>query len=399
MSIKKYRYIKKGSFNIKKVKTKDKGEFVSREYAIDEFVENLKEINVLQQKLYAERKEGVIFIFQAMDAAGKDGCIRTVFSTLTPHGVKEFCFKKPSDEELSHDYLWRFWDALPAKGNISIFNRSYYEDVLIGKVHKLYENQIVPDRMKDVDVIEKRYKEINDFEKYLYNNATRVVKIFLNVSKDEQAKRFISRIDTPRKNWKVSEGDIKEREYWDEYQEAFEMMINNTSSKHSPWYVVPADHKWYARLIVSRIVLETLREINPQFPVVSEEEIEKMKEYKEYLVSSLPKKKKKKDKKVEEVKDVVSEEGSEAENDVKSDEADASQTDTSPDNIFFNASDIVTESYIEEEKEKIEEKKSDVQEQKTAFESALDGSKVFLEQNGYDSCQTHATVVRDEDTK
>jgi polyphosphate kinase 2 (PPK2 family) len=136
-----------------------------------------------------------------MDAAGKDGVIRTVFSTLSPHGVKEFCFKAPTNEELSHDYLWRFWPALPARGNISIFNRSYYEDVLIGKVHKLYENQLVPERLKGTDVIQKRYDEINNYEDYLYNNGMRVVKIFLNVSKKEQAKRFISRIDTPSKNW------------------------------------------------------------------------------------------------------------------------------------------------------------------------------------------------------
>ena len=165
MSIKKYKFTKENSFNITDFKTKDKGEFKSREEAVEEFISNLKEIHLLQQRLYAERKEGVIFVFQAMDAAGKDGTIRTVFSTLSPHGVKEFCFKAPSAEELSHDYLWRFWSALPAKGHISIFNRSYYEDVLIGKVHKLYENQLVPDRLKNVDVIAKRYKEINDFER------------------------------------------------------------------------------------------------------------------------------------------------------------------------------------------------------------------------------------------
>jgi PPK2 family polyphosphate:nucleotide phosphotransferase len=346
MSIKKYKYIKKNSFDIKKAHTKEKDIFISREQAVKEFVANLKEINVLQQKLYAERKEGVIFVFQAMDAAGKDGCIRTVFSTLTPHGVKEFCFKKPSDEENSHDYLWRFWSALPARGHISIFNRSYYEDVLIGKVHKLYENQIVPDRMKNVDVIEKRYKEINDFEKYLYNNATRVVKIFLNVSKDEQAKRFISRINTPCKNWKVSEGDIKEREYWDDYQEAFEAMINNTSSKNSPWYVVPADRKWYARLVVSRIVLETLREINPQFPIVDENEMNKMQTYKEQLIATMTKKEKSKNV----VKDTNIKEQS------ANDETNALQTDTSPENVFFNASNIMTESYISEEQKKTEEK-------------------------------------------
>lgn len=259
-------------FNIKKFDTDDIGEFETREEAVEEFVNNLKEINEYQQKLYAERKEGVIFVFQAMDAAGKDGVIRTVFSTLSPHGVREYCFKAPSTEELNHDFLWRFWSALPARGSISIFNRSYYEDVLVGKVHKLYKNQILPKRVKDQDIIEMRYHQICDYEKYLYHTGTRIVKIFLNVSKDEQGKRFISRIDTPKKNWKISSGDIEERKYWDDYMEAFETMVNVTSTKLSPWYVVPANHKWYARLIVSRIILNTLKEIDPHYPPVENEE-------------------------------------------------------------------------------------------------------------------------------
>ena len=224
-----------------------------------------------------------------MDAAGKDGVIRTVFSTLSPHGVREYCFKAPTSEELAHDYLWRFWSAQPAKGNISIFNRSYYEDVLVGRVHKFYETQNFPDRINKDKIIENRYSEINNYEKYLYNSGTRVVKIFLNVSKKEQAKRFISRIDTPRKNWKISENDIKEREYWDDYQEAFEIMINKTSTKNCPWYVVPADHKWYARLIVSQIVLQTLQEVNPQFPRISDAELHHVEAYRQSLVDSITK--------------------------------------------------------------------------------------------------------------
>ncbi len=286
-SIDKYRYSGSRKLNISKFDPADKGEFSDREEAVDEFIENLRKINKLQQKLYAERKEGVIFIFQAMDAAGKDGVIRTVFSTLTPHGVKEYCFKVPSSEEASHDYLWRFWSALPAKGNISIFNRSYYEDVLVGKVHELYRNQTWPDRLKDIDVISQRYSQIRDFEKYLFNTGTRVVKIFLNVSKDEQARRFISRIDTPKKNWKISSGDIAERGYWDEYMKAFEKMINTTSTKDSPWYVVPSDHKWYSRLIVSRIVLDTLKEMNPQYPETDPDELESVMEMRQALIDSL----------------------------------------------------------------------------------------------------------------
>ena len=286
-NISKYKYAGKKVFNISKFDAADKGEFDNREEAVEEFISNLHEINNLQQKLYAARKEGVIFVFQAMDAAGKDGVIRTVFSTLTPHGVKEYCFKTPSSEESSHDYLWRFWQAMPARGNISIFNRSYYEDVLIGRVHSLYKNQLWPDRLSGVDMVEDRYQQINDFESYLYSTGTRVVKIFLNVSKDEQARRFLSRIDTPKKNWKVSSGDIEERKYWDDYMDAFEIMVNRTSTKNSPWYVVPADHKWYCRLIVSRIVLETLKEMKPQYPELDEEEINKFGEMREGLVNDL----------------------------------------------------------------------------------------------------------------
>lgn len=282
-----YCYNGKKEFNIKKFECDSTGEFSDREEAVDEFVENLLVINKTQQKLYSERKEGVIFVFQAMDAAGKDGVIRTVFSTLSPHGVKEFCFKVPSSEEKSHDFLWRFWSALPSKGFISIFNRSYYEDVLVGKVHEFYKNDIVPDRMKKADIIADRYRQINNFESYLYETGTRVVKIFLNVSKDEQARRFISRIDTPRKNWKVSPGDLKEREYWDDYMVAFEKMVNETSTKNSPWYVVPADHKWFARLLVSRIVRKTLEEINPHYPPIEEETLKSLKEYRNTLVASL----------------------------------------------------------------------------------------------------------------
>ena len=285
--IAKYKYTGKDRFRIKKFDTADNGDFDSREEAVEEFVDNLRRINVLQQRLYAESKEGVIFVFQAMDAAGKDGVIRTVFSTVSPHGVKEYTFKVPSQEEASHEFLWRFWKAMPPRGSISIFNRSYYEDVLIGKVRKLYLNQVVPDRLKGGDVIKQRYAFIKEFEKFMYMTGTRVVKIFLNVSKDEQARRFVSRIDTPKKNWKLSANDIKEREYWDEYMDAFEKMVNNTSSDVCPWYVVPSDHKWYARLVVSRIVLQTLLDMDPKFPVISDDELELVMDQRQALLDSI----------------------------------------------------------------------------------------------------------------
>jgi len=289
MGISKYAYKGKRRFNISKFDCGDTDGIKKRGDAVDEFVANLLEINKKQQKLYSDRREGVIFVFQAMDAAGKDGVIRTVFSTLSPHGVKEYCFKVPSSEEKSHDFLWRFWSALPPRGFISIFNRSYYEDVLVGKVHAFYKNDIVPERMQKADIIEERYRQIVDFERYLYETGTRIVKIFLNVSKNEQARRFISRIDTPRKNWKVSSGDLKEREYWDDYMEAFETMVNKTSTEISPWYVVPADHKWFARLLVSRIVKKTLEEINPQYPTLDDDTAAALHEYRQKLIDSLGK--------------------------------------------------------------------------------------------------------------
>lgn len=271
-------------FNIRKFNCRDKGEFSDRHEALKEFTENLAEINDLQQRLYADRKEGVVFVFQAMDAAGKDGAIRAVLSCLSPQGCAEHSFKQPTAEEISHDYMWRFWKALPAKGSISIFNRSYYEDVLVSKVHSIYKKYRYADRI-DVDhMIEDRYGQIRNFEKYLYDNSIRVVKIFLNVSKEEQARRFISRIDVPRKNWKVSENDIVEREYWEDYMDAFETCINKTAREYSPWYIVPADHKWYARLVISRIVLETLREMNPQWPVLPKSEMDKLGVYREKLL-------------------------------------------------------------------------------------------------------------------
>ena len=280
-----YKYDGERKFSVHSFDCSDKGEFSERHEAIEEFTENLEKINEYQQKLFAEQKEGIIFIFQAMDAAGKDGAVRAVLSCLSPQGVSEHSFKVPSAEENRHDYLWRFWRAIPEKGSISILNRSYYEDVLVQKIHKIYEKNNYADRIDKDTIIDKRYDQICDFEKYLWENSIRVVKIFLNVSKDEQARRFISRIDTPKKNWKFSSGDIDEREYWDEYMEAYETCINRTARKDTPWYVVPADHKWYARLVISRIVLSELENMNPKWPVLAEAEMAKLRTYRERLAS------------------------------------------------------------------------------------------------------------------
>ena len=285
---KKYLYDGTKKFSIGKDKTDDVSLCKDRSKAEEKLAENNKKIDALQQKLYAEKKEGVIFLFQAMDAAGKDGTIRAVLQCLSPHGVYEAAFKAPSSDELSHDFLWRVAKQIPAKGEIAIFNRSHYEDVLIGKVKELYKGQAHADRIDEKKIIEKRYRDIKNFEECLWNNSIRVVKIFLNVSKDEQAERFLSRIEEPEKNWKFSESDWDERKYWEGYQKAFEDAINETSTKECPWYVVPADHKWYMRYVVSEIILSTLEDMDPKYPKVTEERLEEFNELKKNILAELP---------------------------------------------------------------------------------------------------------------
>ena len=303
MPYKKYCYDGSHDFVISKSSTDETSLCVDRKDAEAKMQKNNELIDELQAKLYAEKKEGVIFLFQAMDAAGKDGTIRAVLSCLSPHGVHEAAFKAPSSDELAHDFLWRIAKEVPAKGEIAIFNRSHYEDVLIGKVKELYRSQANARRIDLDKVIKHRYEDIRNFEEYLYRNNVRTVKIFLNVSKDEQAKRFLSRIEEPEKNWKFSGGDYEERAYWDAYQEAFESAINATSTEHCPWYVVPADHKWYMRYVVSEIILATLTDMDPRYPEVTADRLATFAKYREELLKELPadyaeeSAKKKKDKK------------------------------------------------------------------------------------------------------
>lgn len=282
-----YRYDGTEKFNIKKSDRNETSLCDDREAAAEKMAKNLEEIDLLQQKLYADKKEGLVIVFQAMDAAGKDGTIRAVLTCLSPHGVYEAAFKNPTSEELAHDYLWRIVKELPEKGEIAIFNRSHYEDVLIGRVKKLYEKQAHAERIDQDDVIEDRYEDIRNFEKYLYRNSIRMVKIFLNISKDEQAQRFLSRIEEPEKNWKFSGSDYEERQYWDGYMEAFEEAINQTATKDCPWYVVPADHKWYLRYVVSEIILSTLKDMDPQYPTVTPERLAQFEGYREAITKEL----------------------------------------------------------------------------------------------------------------
>lgn len=233
---------------------------------------NIRKMADLQERLYAENRHAVLIVLQAMDAAGKDGTIRHVMTGLNPQGTQVVSFKAPSSEESDHDYLWRIARALPRRGEIGIFNRSHYEDVIVARVHDLVSRSQMPEELVGPDIWNQRYRQIRDFERYLEENGITVVKIFLHVSKDEQRDRLLSRINEEEKNWKFSSGDIQERKYWDKYQEAYEQLLNHTSTPAAPWYVVPADRKWFARYLVSQIVLDTLEAIDPRFPELSAQE-------------------------------------------------------------------------------------------------------------------------------
>jgi PPK2 family polyphosphate:nucleotide phosphotransferase len=225
-----------------------------------------------QRRLAAQATYGVLVCLQALDAGGKDGTIRHVMSGVNPQGVQVSSFKVPSAEELDHDYLWRYARRLPERGNIGIFNRSHYEEVLVVRVHpENLDRQKLPEDAKGEDVWDRRYREINDWERYLSDNGFMVVKIFLNLSKEEQRTRFLKRIDVPEHNWKFSAADVRERAYWDDYQSAFSQMLSATSTPWAPWYVIPADRKWFARICVGAVLAHTLIGIDPQYPKLSQQ--------------------------------------------------------------------------------------------------------------------------------
>ncbi|MBX9603221.1 MAG: polyphosphate kinase 2 family protein [Bryobacteraceae bacterium] len=240
----------------------------------------------LQEMLYAQDRWSVLVIFQAMDAAGKDGTIKHVMSGINPQGCQVFSFKAPTSEELDHDYLWRCSKALPERGRIGIFNRSYYEEVLITKVHpEIIRGQKLPDQFKDKRIYERRYEEINNFEKYLSNNGVKIVKFFLNVSRQEQKKRFLERLEEPEKNWKFSHADVREREHWDEYMQAYQDCLNATSTRWAPWHVIPADAKWFTRLAVAAILYHTLEGLDLRYPNVTDEQRRLLSEARQLLLA------------------------------------------------------------------------------------------------------------------
>lgn len=245
----------------------------------------VKALAAMQETLYAQDKWSVLLIFQAMDAAGKDGAIKHVMSGINPQGCQVSSFKGPSSEELDHDYLWRCQKHLPERGRIGIFNRSYYEEVLVVRVHEqILRGQKIPEKLITENIWENRFEDIRNFEKYLNRNGTVVIKFFLNLSKEEQKKRFIERVDNPDKNWKFSAADAKERGFWDDYMFAYEELIKNTSTKKSPWYVIPADDKYYARIAIASAIIHALDEMDLEYPKVSAEKLAELNAVKQALL-------------------------------------------------------------------------------------------------------------------
>jgi PPK2 family polyphosphate:nucleotide phosphotransferase len=260
----------------------------SKQDTQEEFQEQISQLRQLQSKLYAGATHGVLIILQAMDAAGKDGVIKHVMSGVNPQGCKVESFKAPSNDELAHDFMWRCLKVIPQRGHIGIFNRSYYEEVLVTKVHPhLLKNQNLPFYHKKLHESEKfwkeRYEDIVNIEKYLINNGYTVIKFFLNVSSDEQKKRFLSRIENTSKNWKFEMADVEQRKYWNEYRKAYQQMLENTTHSQSPWYVIPADKKWYMRLVISKIIVEKLDALQLSYPNVGKKHKEDIEQARKIL--------------------------------------------------------------------------------------------------------------------
>jgi PPK2 family polyphosphate:nucleotide phosphotransferase len=260
-------------FRLKDFDPASTGHFRSKEHTQELLDKGIAEMAELQDKLYAQDRWAILLIFQAMDAAGKDGAIKHVMSGVNPQGCQVYSFKAPTSEDLNHDYLWRTTRRLPERGHIGIFNRSYYEEALVVRVHPdLLKNERIPEPLVGKDIWEKRFEDIHNFEKYLSRNGVVVRKFFLNLSKKEQKRRFLERLNTSDKNWKFSAADLHEREYWDDYMKAYEEMIAATSTRHAPWYVVPADNKWYTRLIVAAAIVDTMKELKLAYPKVDPEQ-------------------------------------------------------------------------------------------------------------------------------
>lgn len=274
-------------FNLKNHRSDFTGDYKDKQQAVEDLRKNVERLSELQDVLYAQNNHALLIIFQAMDAAGKDGAIKHVMSGLNPQGCEVTSFKQPSAEELDHDYLWRCMKRVPERGRIGIFNRSYYEDVLVVRVHPeiLRLSQLPEDLENDKKVWQKRFEQIRNFESYLAENGVHTLKFFLNVSKEEQKNRFLERIETPEKNWKFSAGDAKERVFWDEYMKSYADAMHNTSTKNAPWYVIPADKKWFTRVAVSEIIIKKMESLDLQYPKVNDVQRQSLLEAKKILES------------------------------------------------------------------------------------------------------------------
>ena len=266
---------------------------LSKDEGITLLNKSIEHMSELQSKLYAQDRWALLLIFQAMDAAGKDGAISHVMSGVNPQGCQVYSFKQPSSEELDHDFLWRTTRCLPERGRIGIFNRSYYEEILVVKVHpEILAKERMPEPLVTKDIWKQRYQDIHGFERYLSRNGVVVRKFFLNVSKKVQKERFLDRLEQPDKNWKYSSADVKEREHWDEYMKAYEELIQNTATEESPWYVVPSDHKWFTRLVVAAAIVETLEGLKLAYPEVDAEKRKELEAAKQLLLGNKKKEKK-----------------------------------------------------------------------------------------------------------
>jgi PPK2 family polyphosphate:nucleotide phosphotransferase len=284
--IKPYRITDGQSFRLKEMDSADTGDLKSedKQESHDLLQSGVALLSDLQEKLYAQDRWALLLIFQAMDAAGKDSTIKHVMSGVNPQGCQVFSFKAPSHEELDHDYLWRCMKCVPERGRIGIFNRSYYEEVLVVRVHpNLLKSQRLPSALETKHIWKERYEDINAFERYLTRNGIAIRKFFLHVSPGEQKKRFLERLEQPNKNWKFSVSDARERDYWDDYMQAYEQMIQHTSHAHAPWFVVPADNKWFTRLVVAATVIDALQDMDLAFPKVDAERHKELQAMREIL--------------------------------------------------------------------------------------------------------------------
>jgi len=273
-------------FRLRDFDPADTGHWHSKEHAEKALQQGIARTGELQDKLYAQNNWAVLLIFQAMDAAGKDGAVKHVMSGINPQGCQVYSFKAPSEVELQHDFLWRTTRVLPERGRIGIFNRSYYEEVLVVRVHPaILKSQRMPASLVDKKVWDERFEDIRCFERHMTRSGTVIRKFFLNLSKKEQKQRFLARLDHPEKNWKFSADDIHERKYWEDYQHAYEDMIRNTSSEEAPWYVVPADNKWFTRLVISTVLVDTLESLKLSYPKVDEQKRQELEAAKKVLLA------------------------------------------------------------------------------------------------------------------